>query len=301
MKALMYLLPLWSFAATAQSFVDPAQQYQQREEERLAQYVGKTIWIHPGKCTSRELPNISEAPFGGKKFQSDLDYVIQVNSLKKEGNRLYFYVVTINDSITGYIDAVFADTYLNTVVFSKSPGIAIKSCATDLSETEMQDHIRTLRISQEEKIEKARLTSNASGPIVLGLKIGTPIDAIPLCDLEPTKTRTCAYPQSATTSFIELRPVRPKFVKTNTIAIINNGLIVSTQTKTTGASSQEEVLSELTSTLGRPSKKSFILKQNYMGGAFKSIEAEWILKDNTSVRFLGIDDRFDEGTITVVR
>lgn len=136
---------------------------------------------------------------------------------------------------------------------------------------------------------------------LFGVKLGQEISKYPNCHSEEGREKICAYPtedgKESTRRLIELRPDKPKWTTSNLWITVKDNKIIEIQVRTGGANTQQEAFDYLKHKLGKPTDFKLLTKQNSYGAMFKSIEAQWELKDRSSVFLSGIDEKIDEGTV----
>lgn len=134
---------------------------------------------------------------------------------------------------------------------------------------------------------------------LFGLQIGALAEAFPDCDTTEAAAKTCLYKKSVLPfRYIELRPGRLAYLRTNFMVQIEADKLASVQVETTGLVSQDEIVRDLTAAFGNPTTLKYELKQNAFGAQFKSIVATWFDKKNAAVvLFVGADKQIDSGYI----
>lgn len=138
--------------------------------------------------------------------------------------------------------------------------------------------------------------------VLFGISLDTPIESIPTCEApETAPDKICVHETATgTTRYIELRPQRPEYIKSNLWATVSEGKITNIRVLTNGLETQNEVLRDLTARYGKPSTISRQPAQNKFGAQFSIIEAMWSGK-NWGVIFVGASKSLDEGYISLSR
>lgn len=158
-----------------------------------------------------------------------------------------------------------------------------------------------------EALAQKAASGGAAAPVkqatLFGITIGRQIDSYPSCESEEGRQKICVYPPDPslpTQRFIELRPGKAEFLRSNfSIGIRPDGTINFASVETGGAKYQEEIFDLLTTRYGKPSAIKRSVVQNAFGAQFEKIEATWSLNDGSLI-FHGVEERIDHGSMGLV-
>lgn len=118
----------------------------------------------------------------------------------------------------------------------------------------------------------------------------------PSCDSPEGAAKICVYRDEAD-PIIELRPERPKWIKTNIYTGSAGGKIVTAWMSTQGIVVQADAFADLKLRYGTPTNLRFTVAQNAFGASFRIIHATWKTSGGAIVAFDGAKDTLDEGVL----
>jgi len=306
MKLLIGLLALASAPLFADdNFGETKSDFQINQEKKRNELVGKVFWVYPENCKKYGgFPPDLKGPAGisYKQLNSGPPYKISVISVFKNAGPFYSYELKINDSLDGFIDSALAAMSFGFEKYAERYQTADHACQIDIGPDELAQARENQLKTQAQKMQtaSAQYEKVHKNTPVFGISVGRPVDSFPECYLEQDETRVCTYIDPKM-SIVALRPTRPSWVTSNAILSVKDGLIASFYVRTNGVEGQDEAFNYLVRLLGKPAHRTLVPKQNLLGARFISITADWTTKDKVAVFFDGIDKKFDEGSISVIK
>jgi hypothetical protein len=147
--------------------------------------------------------------------------------------------------------------------------------------------------------------SLADDPNLFNVTLGRSIESYPRCFSPDGEGKICVHGtkhQRGDEYWVnmELRPERPKYLKTNLTVTVKADTIIEIMVDTHGVRFQDEIMEYLSRKYGKPTSLRTRRVQNGFGAQFDVIEASWALApSNAAVTYIGATDSLNEGYIAI--